>query len=257
MGAREHLKDLWGRVRVAAYARRKNREVEHFEVDPGIEYPSYKSFDDIIDVERLKSLDGYLVKKIREQLQRRDQEQFHAGVLKQKFWQRAVPGTLVIPLTKSTRPFNYLDLDKAELWERTEKADEFSELMAFIDTLPFKKMARIMIMCEDGGRGTTAHRDHGNQDINHEFIWFRSSFTKPFYMYSSKTKVKKYVESYSAWFDSVNQYHGSESTKGLSFSIRVDGTFSDELRAQIPVPTKNRASTPSKWACQEKALAHR
>ena len=35
-------------------------------VDPRIRYPCYKSFDELIDVERLKSLDGY----IRERIQR-------------------------------------------------------------------------------------------------------------------------------------------------------------------------------------------
>ena len=127
--------------------------------------------------------------------------------------------------------------------------------MAFIDTLPFKATTRMVILCEDGGPGTTAHRDHIFPNVCHEFIWLRSNFNKPFYLYNDKTKVKKYVESHSAWFDSVNQYHGSEATRRLSFSIRVDGLFSDELKARIPVPSTNRASTPSLWACQETPVA--
>ena len=143
-----------------------------------------------------------------------------------------------------------MDLDKPEMWERTARAEEFSELMDFIDTLPFKTTARMMIICEDGGPGTTAHRDHFEANTLHEFLWFRSSHNKPFYMYSAKNKTKKYVESYSAWFDTVNQYHGSEPTQELSFSIRVDGKFSDELRKQIPTPSTNLASTPSLWAAR-------
>ena len=42
------------------------RMVHNAPVDPGIRYPCYKSFDDLIDVERLKSLDAYLTSKIEE-----------------------------------------------------------------------------------------------------------------------------------------------------------------------------------------------
>src|SRR5687768_13137183 len=129
MGIRTRLKDAYGRAKGIAYATRMNRRVEKYPVDPGVSYPSYKSFDDIIDLAWLKSLDGYIKEKIRQQLERRDLEAFHSGALKQKFWQRAVPGALIIPLTKSTGQWNYMDLDKPEKWQRTEKAEEFSELM--------------------------------------------------------------------------------------------------------------------------------
>lgn len=67
-------------------------------------------------------------------------------------------------------------------------------------------------------------------------------------MLNHKTGEKKYVYTYTAWFDSVNQFHGTEPYEGLSFSIRVDGLFSDEFRKRIPTPEFNRASTPSFWA---------
>lgn len=73
-------------------------------------------------------------------------------------------------------------------------------------------------------------------------------------MLNHQTNEKLYVESYSAWFDSVNQYHGSDAREGLSFSIRVDGVFTDEFRAKIPKPEINLASTPSFWACVENDL---
>jgi hypothetical protein len=57
-----------------------------------------------------------------------------------------------------------------------------------------------------------------------------------------------HVTSHSAWFDTVNQFHGSDPVDGLTFSIRVDGRFTDEFRAKIPKPPFNAASTPSYWA---------
>jgi hypothetical protein len=140
-------------------------------------------------------------------------------------------------------------LDKIELWNPTEAAQEFSELMDFIATLPFKATGRILIMYDDSPRPVTAHRDHTETELCHEFIWFRTNLKKPFYMLNHKTGEKRYVESYSAWFDSVNQYHGSDTCDGLAFSIRVDGIFTDEFKRQIPRPEYNLSSTPAFWAC--------
>jgi hypothetical protein len=68
-------------------------------------------------------------------------------------------------------------------------------------------------------------------------------------MLNEDTGEKQYVESHSAWFDSVNQFHGGDATGELAISIRVDGQFSDEFKKRIPVPEYNLASTPSLWAC--------
>jgi hypothetical protein len=38
------------------------------EVDSRITYPSYKSFDEFIDVDRLRSLDGYIKQRIKRRL---------------------------------------------------------------------------------------------------------------------------------------------------------------------------------------------
>ena len=81
-----------------------------------------------------------------------------------------------------------------------------------------------------------------------DFIWFRTNLRKPFYMLNPESEDKLYVESYTAWFDTVNQFHGTDSCEGLTFSIRVDGVFADAFRERIPVPEVNLASTPALWA---------
>jgi hypothetical protein len=120
--------------------------------------------------------------------------------------------------------------------------------MDFIATLPFKGTTRIMIMYDDSGKPVTAHRDHVNENCCHEFIWFRPNLNKPFYVLNHKTGKRLMVNVHSAWFDSVNQFHGADGHDGLSVSIRVDGVFSDELRARIPTVAHNAASTPALWA---------
>jgi hypothetical protein len=221
---------------------------EH-EVDPRITYPCYKSFDEFIDVGRLKSLDGYIAERIKRHLNMRTDDYF----LNQHRLNAASPhrpGAREIWLsrTKPGVPYNYLDLDKPELWGRTGVADEFSLLMDFIETLPFEATGRMLIIYDDTAGKVPPHRDHLSTEVCNDFIWFRTNLDKPFYMLNHRTNEKQYVDSYSAWFDTVNQFHGSDAREGLSFSIRVDGRFTNHFRKRIPVPACNPASTPALWA---------
>ena len=217
-------------------------------VDPRIVYPSYKSFDEFIDVARLRSLDGYLTQKIKRRLTEQEDLKFYTGPYKLNGETPDRPGSRMIYLAYSELPDSYFDLDKTELWHPTVHANEFALLMDFIKTLPFAATGRMLIMYDTAARQVPAHRDHIEIDLCHEFLWFRSNLKKPFYLLNQKTGEKKYVEGHTAWFDSVNQYHGSDACEGLSFSIRVDGKFTDEFRNSIPKPEFNLASTPSYWA---------
>jgi len=76
----------------------------------------------------------------------------------------------------------------------------------------------------------------------------RPNLGKPFYMLDPKTSDKCYVRSHSAWFDTVNQFHGADAGEGLSFSIRVDGVFTEAFRSLVPDPGANRAAAPAVWA---------
>ena len=222
---------------------------EHFKVDSRIVYPSYKSFDEFIDTERLRSLDELITDGINRRIATQREDYFinYYRLDKQAPYQ---PGVREIWLsrTKPGTPYDYLDLDQTDLWEPTEAAREFAPLMDFIETLPFKTTGRMLIIYDDAGLSVPAHRDHVETDICNEFVWFRTNLKKPFYVLNHETNQKQYVESYSAWFDSVNQFHGSDAAPGLSFSIRVDGAFTDEFKKQIPKPQFNLASTPAFWA---------
>ena len=221
-------------------------------VDARITYPSYKSLDEFIDVDRLRSLDGYITQRIKRRLQMQTPDlKFYTGPYRLENGASARPGSRMIYLSFSEKPDSYFDLDKTELWHPTVYAEEFALLMDFINTLPFRSTGRMLIFYDDARHDIPAHRDHIETNICHEFMWFRTNLKKPFYMLNQKTNEKQYVTSHSAWFDSVNQYHGSDGYDGLSFSIRVDGKFTDEFRAQIPKPDINPASIPSFWAALE------
>lgn len=216
-------------------------------------YPSYKSFDSFVDVERLKSLDAFIADKIKRHIANKKEEYF-LNAYRLDADSPHQPGAREIWLSRpkpddvSSAASLYDELDRAEIWEATEQAETFAPLMDFIRTLPFKATGRMLIIYDDAATSVPAHRDHLDTETCFEFVWFRTNQRKPFYMLNERTGEKKYVEGYTAWFDSVNQFHGTEAVDGLSFSIRVDGVFSDEFRRQIPTPASNRASTPSLWA---------
>jgi hypothetical protein len=219
-------------------------------VHPLIQYPSYKSLDEFIDVQRLRSLNSYITNKIKRRLEHGSDSYFlNEHRLDESSPYR--PGVREIWLTKtrSDIPYNYLDLDRTEFWEPTAEAAEFTLVMEFVRKLPFKATGRILIIYDEGGRAVPAHRDHESVDVCNEFIWLRTNLNKPFYVLNEQTGRKLYVDSYSAWFDTVNQFHGCDAFDGLTFSIRVDGVFNDDFRRSIPKPSFNAASTPSFWSC--------
>jgi hypothetical protein len=220
-------------------------------VDPRVRYPSYKSFDGLIDVARLKALDAPLRAGVERYLREQETPMFDTGQLKLKASAARNPGSRLIELTVSKRPTDYHEIDVSELWQPGPAAAHFPELMDFIAALPFETTGRMVVMCDLEGRPVTAHRDYYDPDILHEFIWFRTNFDKPFFVQSWQTKEREYIGSHSAWFDTVNQYHGADRAHGSCISIRVDGRFTPELRARIPRPPTNAASTPSFWACVE------
>lgn len=212
-------------------------------------YPSYKSLDEFIDVTALQALDGFLIERIESHIAA-EQDDFFLNEHRLDAAAPYQPGVREIWLSRTLpgTPYNYLDLDRPELWHRTPEAAEFAPLMAFIDTLPFRATGRILIIYDNGGNEVPAHRDHLDAERCHEFIWLRTNFNKSLYMLDPASGERLDLRSYSAWFDTVNQYHGADAAEGLSFSIRVDGIFSDDLRRKIPFPQSNRSAAPSIWA---------
>jgi hypothetical protein len=219
------------------------------QIEAPITYPSYKSFDEFVNIEWLKSLDGYVTERVRRHAEAQQDYQFYTGPFTLERQSPVRPGTRMIYLSQSKLTDSYYDLDRTELWEPTPAAEEFSELLDFIAALPFEATGRMLIMYDNAPRPVTPHRDHDVVEVCHEFVWFRTNLTKPFYMLNHRTGERQYVASYSAWFDTVNQYHGSDPCDGLSFSVRVDGRFTDEFRRLIPRPRVNPASAPALWAC--------
>ncbi len=212
--------------------------------------------DEFIDYSHLASIDYEIKQGIQHYIKYINQintpinDKFTTGPMKLNPLRRQKSSPRLIPLTIHTGNHTYFDLNQSGLWSRSVYCKFFPSLMSFIETLPFKKTTRIMLIFDRDHNGVPPHRDHSDLQIGHQFIWFRSNFDKKFFVFCPKTNVKKYIESYSAWFDTVNQYHGETPSNELTFSIRVDGVFNDALLAKIPTPPCNPASTAAYWSSQ-------
>ena len=218
-------------------------------------YPSYVDLDPFIDVARLRALDGFVRDRVRARVAAPNDLKFYTGPFLRDPSAQAVPGPKIVHLTQSSDPHDYYNLDQAECWTPSAAAREFAPLMEFIATLPFAATGRMLIIYDEWGRAVSAHRDHDSTELCHEFIWFRTSLDKPFYVLDPATEERRYIASHAAWFDTVNQFHGADATGRLAISIRVDGTFDDDFRSRIPFPATGRAAAPACWAGAAQAEA--
>jgi hypothetical protein len=107
-------------------------------MNPYARYPSYVDLDPFIDVERLRALDAYVRTRVERRLQEAKDLAFYTGPFLLDGREPYLPGSRLVYLTQSEREQDYYDLDRANLWQLTEDAELFGELMAFIDTLPFE-----------------------------------------------------------------------------------------------------------------------
>jgi hypothetical protein len=102
----------------------------------------------------------------------------------------------------------------------------------------FSMFGRIVVFITPAGIVHPHHHDYyflgGGDKLGRvdEFLWLRTNSLKSFGLYdNSSPRVFTPIESYSAWFNN-DQYHGGSPHPATewSFSIRVDGVFTEEFR---------------------------
>ncbi|MEP6956668.1 MAG: hypothetical protein ABI883_07565, partial [Chthoniobacterales bacterium] len=76
-------------------------------VDPRITFPSYKSFDEFIDVSLLKSLDGYVTERIEKRLAEQTDTPFYTGPFTMNEKAPVKPGSKMIYLSQPKGEDNY------------------------------------------------------------------------------------------------------------------------------------------------------
>lgn len=133
---------------------------------------------------------------------------------------------------------SHLFVIKAQSWEtkhlqnecvRMEPYETFKPLLDWIDAQNiFLEYGRVNIFLNEPYTQTPTHIDPTKSNRQDQFVWITLDNRKKFFIYDQDTKIKHYLTGYVGTFDNHN-YHGSEATEYASYSIRVDGIFSDNF----------------------------
>ena len=126
----------------------------------------------------------------------------------------------------------------------TPDAELFPELKLWLENLVtegvFKHLGRIIFFKSEHDCLMPLHRDlilpdeHDYFPHRHEFIHVRPNLDKPFYIWDSETDEKILTDKQAIWFNDQDWHAGGRVNK-QSYSLRIDGPFTEEFRAKIGV----------------------
>lgn len=106
----------------------------------------------------------------------------------------------------------------------------FPNVIEYINSLPFKHIGRILFFTTYPQAGVVTHRDspmvpHKDHNIN---LFFDRS--RPSFVWDDITEQKTYLDSNaSSYFFNNRDYHGVDKENGFRYTLRIDGTFTDEM----------------------------
>jgi hypothetical protein len=126
----------------------------------------------------------------------------------------------------------------------TPEAEYFPTVVKWVESLVgtvFKDIGRVIFFhCEADGI-PFEHRDldakNGmNQSFPHrnEFIHIRPNTKKAFYIWDPEKKNKVYLNTRAAWWNDQD-WHGGERIMEQSYSLRIDGKFTEEFRKKLGI----------------------
>jgi hypothetical protein len=127
----------------------------------------------------------------------------------------------------------------------TEEAQYFPETVKWVEQLIsdniFEHIGRVIFFhCEHDGI-PFEHRDlDAKNGINNpgphrnEFIHVRPNTKKAFYLWDPEHKDKTYLNTRAAWWND-NDWHGGEKIIEQSYSLRIDGKFTEEFRTKLGI----------------------
>lgn len=127
--------------------------------------------------------------------------------------------------------------------EWTTDSQYFPELKQWLEKLVgpvFKYLGRIIIFKAEHDCQMIMHRDlilpdeTDYFDHRHEFIHLRPNLDKPFYFWDPETNEKITMTSRASFFNDQDWHSGGKSNK-QTYSIRIDGMFTDEFREKIGI----------------------
>lgn len=138
--------------------------------------------------------------------------------------------------------------DRTKEKSRTEESKYFPGLVQWVenlvDTGVFKSLGRVMIFLCDADGIQWEHRDlngkngmlASNEYTPHrsEFIHLRPRLGRGFYLWDYEGRNKIFMNSRAVFFNDQD-WHGGERGNSQTYSLRVDGKFTDEFRKTLGI----------------------
>jgi hypothetical protein len=135
--------------------------------------------------------------------------------------------------------------DRTAVRTLTEEAVYFPTVVKWVEQMItdgiFEHIGRVIFFhCEHDGipfehrdldakNGMNVVKPHRN-----EFIHVRPNTKKAMYLWDPETKNKTYLNTRAAWWNDVD-WHGGERIMEQSYSLRIDGKFTDEFRKKLGI----------------------
>ena len=127
----------------------------------------------------------------------------------------------------------------------TEEAVHFPNVVKWVEKMItdgiFEHIGRVIFFHCDHNGIPFEHRDldarHGiDKTFPHrnEFIHIRPNTKKAFYLWDPENKNKTYLNTRAAWWNDQD-WHGGETIMEQSYSLRIDGKFTDEFRKKLGI----------------------
>jgi hypothetical protein len=138
--------------------------------------------------------------------------------------------------------------DRTAARKLTEEAQYFPGLVNWVEDMIkdsiFEHIGRVIFFhCEHDGvpfehRDLGAHNGVWDKDQysphRNEFIHIRPNTKKAMYLWDPESKNKHYINSRAAWWNDQD-WHGGERIIEQSYSLRIDGKFTDQFRKKLGI----------------------
>ena len=122
-----------------------------------------------------------------------------------------------------------------DIGEWTDSAKYFPNVIKYLDTLPFKTIGRVLFFTTYPNAGVVIHRDsvvaeHSDHNIN---LFFDGGW-RPSFIWDEVNKEKIYLpKGAKSYFFNNRDFHGVDPEPVFRYTLRVDGTFTDELCKEL------------------------
>lgn len=123
-----------------------------------------------------------------------------------------------------------------EYFTWNKNVEHFPKLRKWLDDLigpVFTEYGRILFFIHEHDCKLLLHRDGPRYFPHHnEFLWLNPMMTKKFFIYDEDSTTKHLVETPAAFFNDLDM-HGGEISESMTWSLRIDGVFSEEFRSKL------------------------